>query len=43
LNFQPGVVYLQKVTHHEPAWGEFYGPKQQQKAYTADAAVPGAH
>jgi anaerobic selenocysteine-containing dehydrogenase/Fe-S-cluster-containing dehydrogenase component len=44
LNFQSAIVYLQKVTHHEPAWGDFYGPKQQQSYAPAPAtAAPGAH
>jgi anaerobic selenocysteine-containing dehydrogenase/Fe-S-cluster-containing dehydrogenase component len=40
-NAQPAIVYLQKVTHHEPAWGTFYGPKQDQP-YTATPEVPAA-
>jgi anaerobic selenocysteine-containing dehydrogenase/Fe-S-cluster-containing dehydrogenase component len=46
LNFQSAVVYLQKVTHHEPLWGTFYGPQYgPQPDVAADAVVgaPGAH
>jgi Fe-S-cluster-containing dehydrogenase component len=38
-NAQPAIVYLNKVTHHEPAWGSFHAPAQEQP-YTAGA---GAH
>jgi anaerobic selenocysteine-containing dehydrogenase/Fe-S-cluster-containing dehydrogenase component len=37
LNFQSAIVYLQKVTHHEPEWGAFYGPMYGPP--TADAAA----
>jgi anaerobic selenocysteine-containing dehydrogenase/Fe-S-cluster-containing dehydrogenase component len=38
VNAQPAIVYLQKVTHHEPAWGSFHAPAQAQP-YTAEPAA----
>jgi Fe-S-cluster-containing dehydrogenase component len=39
LNFQSAIVYLQKVTHHEPEWGSFYGPMYGPPGADAAAAA----